>query len=407
MKNLWFDRFKGIVLLYVKGEKAVDFLNAAVQKQIKVWSIRKVDEECIGFFILISDISQLRNLRRDYHVQFSFGKREGLWFHWQRVKKNGSFVLGGFLFVLLVTLLSNTVWEIKITGASKEIEYRIMKQLDEMGVKRGALQFGLHTPQEIQKEITKQNANITWVGVERKGTVYHLQVVEKTIPKVSQPPENRHLVAKKAGVVSYILADKGEPKVKVNQYVKKGQVLISGYIGKEDEPVPIAATGKVLAETWYETTIILPLENRLDTLTGHSKSKYGFSVFGQSFYFPWLENPNFTSFYTEERRNPIYFFKWKLPITWNEKICYETERVETHYTRQEIQKLGVKLAHEKMRQEISGASSVYGIKVLRQRETNGKVEITYHFQMIESIGVYEPIHENKENALNDQKSKDN
>ena len=87
MKNLWFDRFKGIVLLYVKGEKAVDFLNAAVQKQIKVWSIRKVDEECIGFFILISDISQLRNLRRDYHVQFSFGKREGLWFHWQRVKK--------------------------------------------------------------------------------------------------------------------------------------------------------------------------------------------------------------------------------------------------------------------------------------------------------------------------------
>ena len=57
-----------------------------------------------------------------------------------------------------------------------------------------------------------------------------------------------------------------------------------------------------------------------------------------------------------------------------------------------------------MQNEVGSDASVYGIKVLRQQTTNGKVEITYHFQMIENIGMYEPIH-NKENLLDDEKTK--
>jgi hypothetical protein len=56
----------------------------------------------------------------------------------------------------------------------------------------------------------------------------------------------RSLVAKKKAMVAKIYVEKGQPEVQVNDYVKKGQVLVSGLIGKEDNKKSIAAVGEVL-----------------------------------------------------------------------------------------------------------------------------------------------------------------
>lgn len=405
MKNSWIYRIQGIVYIHIEGEKAVEFINSAVKKNIQIWSIKKVDNDTLGLFARLTDLGKLRVLRRLYGVKLSFHKRQGFPFWFLRMKRNWAFVMGFFSFIFLLTLLSNMVWDVQVTGASKEVEYRILTQLDGIGVKRGAIQFTLMSPQEIQNTLTKNNGDITWVGVERKGTVFHLQVVEKTIPKVAEAKENRDLVAKKAGVVTYILAEAGQAMVKVNQYVKKGQVLISGYIGKEDRLKATAASGKVLAETWYETTVTIPIRNHLDTLTGQVKTSYGLRFFGKEIYLPWMKKPEFEQIYEEVHSTPVYFLKWKLPIHWLEKRFFEGEQVDSVYTKREIQALGEKLAREKMREEIGAESSVYGVKVLRQQATSGKVELTYHFQMIENIGTYKPI-ENKETLLNDRKTKD-
>ena len=405
MKNSWIYRIQGIVYIHVTGEKAVEFINSAVRKNIKIWSIRKVDKDSIGFFIRLVDLGKLRSFRRAYRVKLSFHRRQGFPFWMLRVRRNWAFAAGLLTFFVLLFLLSNMVWNVTITGASKEVEYRIFTQLKEFGIKRGALQFTLMSPQEIQATLAANNGDITWVGVERKGTVYHLQVGEKTIPKIYPPKGNRDLVAKKEGVVTYILAESGQSQVVVNQYVKKGQVLISGYIGKEGNLKATTATGKVLAETWYETTVTIPIRNYLDTLTGQSKTQYGLRFFGKPIYVPWIKKPEFEQIYEEIHFTPIYFLKWRLPIDWLEKKQFESESVATVYTKREIKALGERLAREKMQQEIGRDSSVYGIKVLRQQTTNGKVELTYHFQMIENIGMYKPI-ENKETLLNDRKTKD-
>lgn len=71
------------------------------------------------------------------------------------------------------------VWRIDITGAKPETEHQMMKHLEEIGVEKGRLQFLILSPEKIQKSLTNGIENITWVGVELKGTTFHMKVVEK------------------------------------------------------------------------------------------------------------------------------------------------------------------------------------------------------------------------------------
>lgn len=97
----------------------------------------------------------------------------------KRLWKNSGFIIGILLFFILIIYLSNTIWGIEIKGASPATEHQIRKELNQMGIKIGKLQFFLDDVESIQRELTNNVKAITWVGVELKGTTFHFQIVEK------------------------------------------------------------------------------------------------------------------------------------------------------------------------------------------------------------------------------------
>ena len=86
-----------------------------------------------------------------------------------------------------------------VKGADPATEYKINKELDKMGVKVGNLQFFVDNVESIQRQLTNNIEEITWVGVELQGTTYHLQVVEKNEPEKPEYLSPQHLVAKEKG----------------------------------------------------------------------------------------------------------------------------------------------------------------------------------------------------------------
>lgn len=90
----------------------------------------------------------------------------------------------------------------------------------------------IFTEKKQQQIQTKIDA-ITWVGVELNGTTFHFQVVEKNEPDKVEYYNPRHLVAKKKAVISKMFVEEGQPMVTINDYVKKGDLLVSGFIGQE------------------------------------------------------------------------------------------------------------------------------------------------------------------------------
>src|SRR5690625_5601108 len=115
------------------------------------------------------------------------------------------------------------------------MEEKIYEQLESYGIHPGSWVKSLESSSSIQQRRSQDLPELVWVGVHRKGTNFQLEGVEKVIVKREKVQGPRHLVATKKGVIKSMYISKGLPKVKVNDYVEPGDMLVSGIINDKDE----------------------------------------------------------------------------------------------------------------------------------------------------------------------------
>src|SRR5690606_3688702 len=100
----------------------------------------------------------------------------------------------------------------------------------------------------------------------------------------------------------------GRVLVEYNQAVKKGQRLVSGIYGNdESESQMIAgAKGVVIGETWYETTVAVPLQQERKVYTGEREiSRYPY-IGRWSLRMPLLEKVSYDQYDTVRRVKTLH-----------------------------------------------------------------------------------------------------
>jgi len=108
--------------------------------------------------------------------------------------------------------------------------------------------------------------------IDRVGTKYVVNVEERKKKKVDTDTSPRDIVAKKDCMILSINAQNGEVVKKKYDYVKKGDVIVSGTIkNKEDEVSKIKAQGQVFGEVWYKVTTEIPVHYYEENPTGKKK----------------------------------------------------------------------------------------------------------------------------------------
>ena len=243
MKNQWTNYYTGYVQVKAFGKGTERLINNLTRRGITVWDVKRAGNDVLVFNMDIADISKLRQIVRKSDCKVSFIQGKGIPFLWKRTLRNSGFLVGIFAFLFCIFILSNMVWGIEIHNAKPETEHRIRKELDRMGVKVGKLQFNVDDVDTIQSKLSDRIEELTWVGVELKGTTFHFQVVEKQQPKKIEATSPQNLVAKKKAIITQMFVEKGKSIVKVHDYVGKGQLLVSGIIGSETKPEIIPAKG--------------------------------------------------------------------------------------------------------------------------------------------------------------------
>ncbi|MFO1443416.1 sporulation protein YqfD [Bacillus sp. Bva_UNVM-123] len=391
MKNQWIEFFGGFVTVKTKGKGIERFINQLTRNKIHIWQVKQHGIDAVTFKMKLGDIKKLRAIVRKSECKIEFLKRTGFPFLVKRLLKNSGFVMGAIVFFIVILFLSNMVWGIEIKGADPATEYKIRKELHEIGVKKGKLQFFLDNPEAIQRKLTDNINVITWVGVELKGTTYHLQVVEKTEPEQPEYFSPRHLVAKKKAIIVDIFVEEGKPAVNVNDHVKPGQLLVSGFIGEGERTRTVPARGVVYGETWYKTDVTQPLKTTFQVFNGNEKRKY-YLKFGN---FPiqiWGFGKNeYKEYETEEDEKQIYLLKWKLPISFVNQTIREKEQVTRVYSQSEALEMAKIMARNDIKSRLSENDKIKGEKILHKSVDNGKVKLSIHFQIIENIAVGQPI----------------
>lgn len=393
MKNGWILYIIGFVRIRISGSRIELFLNEANRKKIFLWEIRRMDSETLECNIKRTDIWRMRKIRKRTNSSFVFVERYGLPFQLKQLLMNKGFLIGVSSFFVMLFMLSNMVFGIHIKGASPVVEELIRKELDVLGIKEGAFIFQLDDPETIQKKLTNQIAEITWIGVQLNGTTYQFQVVEKEEPVKEKVAPPQHIIASKEAMITKIYSENGRAVVKVNQFVKKGQLLISGFIGKEGEKkqISVPANGVVLGETWYHSHIEVPIKSTFTTLTGNVQKKYYIELGNFQLKIWGFEKKKYKLVEVQEEKKNFYLFKWKIPITFNVKKIYEKNELERQYTLEEAIQVGKESGEKELKKKLPKDAMIKEVKILHQKVSSGKVNISIYFVVEEDITAIKPI----------------
>ncbi|MFD1066361.1 sporulation protein YqfD [Oceanobacillus locisalsi] len=392
---------RAYVTVQVKGTRPELFLQKCASRGIPVWDVKKVEEDCCQATIMLKDVGTLRKIRRDSLYKVSFTDSKGFPFFLSRLGRKKFLLAGVFAGFLFFFILSNLLWSVHITGVPKEIEEKIEAELEAFGIYPGVWLFSLATPKDIQRQLLNEVPELLWTGVHLQGTSLHLEAVEKTIVEEIPPGEPRNLVAAKKGVISNMYVSRGRAMVSVNDYVVPGEILVSGHLNEEEgedsteteeQPdKPIAAEAEVIANTWYEVSVTVPIQYQAEEITGNRKKKHYLRFGDVQLPFWGFQDPDFIHSQEEKQEQPIHFLKWELPVSYVSREIRETEQIEEQRTKEEAVATGVEQAKIQLQNELGPESAIISEKILHEHTDHGKVELVLYLSVEENIVKEEPI----------------
>lgn len=407
MKHIQGTKITGYVTILVTGENPELFFQKLTNQGINTWDINKINEsKCTGK-IALKDIKYVKQTRRKTNYKISFIQRSGAPFLVKRYLKKREILLSFLLSIAFILFLSNIVWDIQIQGVTKDVEEKIEKQLNSYGIHRGSLIHRLGSTGKIQQNLLADVPDLLWIGVHKQGTTLFLEGVEKEIVERKEIEGPTNLIAAKNGVIEKMYISKGQAVVNVNDYVKKGDLLVSGVIEtkvnddeeeeEEEEKGPstelVAAEGVITANTWYEVDVTVPLEAKYEILTGHYQTKYYLRI--NEFNIPvWgFGSTDYEHIYREIEDKPIYFLKWKLPISFHQHTLHEKQFKMVNRTKEEAINKAIEQAKNELKLKYGSSIEFLSENVLHEDIESGKVKVKLYISVLEDIAKEEEIKE--------------
>lgn len=190
-------------------------------------------------------------------------------------------VFGFILAVNIFCASQNYLWDIRITQYGGVDEEKVMGTLRDCGFFRGC-SIRDFTPDALENLFLRSTDEVGWISVNMKGTVAYVEVTRRDTRPEDKPKKPANVVAACDGVVVETLTYNGLRTVKVGEFVREGQLLISGAYGEKTPGLHVTrAAGRVMARTFRTLSIEIPLEYDEKVVTGRIFSKKSLIFFGK------------------------------------------------------------------------------------------------------------------------------
>ena len=217
--------------------------------------------------------------------------------------------------------------------------------------------------------------------IEEVGTTYRINVEERKKNNAKINKEEQSIIAKKSGRILEIHASHGEILKKKNDYVQKGDVIISGIIKNKETPVSkIRAEGTVFAEIWYQVQVEVPYHYKEEIKTGKKKSRFEIEFLNHS-YTLFDFSPYEIS--TKERRKLLK--SNLLPISFSYTTFREIKVKEEIHNAKDAYQKAQELAKKKLKAKLGKEDTIISQKTLKKSHKNSKIVVDIFFKVKENI----------------------
>ena len=260
----------GYVILQIYGENKERFLNLALQKGIEIYDINWLSDEVVEAKVNYHQIGALRKIGRVTHCPFKIRTKKGLPFCYQHMKRRKMLAVGLLLFCAGFFALSSLSFAVKVVPQEELVTLDVNEVAEKaavLGVKPGAWISRLDFT-AIEKQLKKEIPELSWVAIERRGTLLKILVAEREIyPEEENQATIGAIWSDRDALVESVLIKHGQAMVQRGDTVTDGQLLVA----------PLAdgrADAIIQARVWYEGYGEGALREAVTKSLGEAKSRY-------------------------------------------------------------------------------------------------------------------------------------
>ena len=372
--------FNNYYRITIKGKDVNRFFKSLYKKGIRFINIIILDKELICK-VDLDNYKRIMSIKTCYQIEVD--KIYGFIYFKNIIKKNIIFLSFFFIGILYLFFLSNILFKINIIHDDKEIVELISNELNRLNIKKYSFIKSYDYISKAKEEIINNNKDlIEWVEIERIGSTYNVRLEKRIKNKKPEEKPVRHLIAKRAGIIKKIEAHDGEIIKKVNDYVEKGDIIISGEIHKgEDIKDNVSATGNVYAEVWYKVRVSMPLYYYEEKYTGNSINTVKIKVLNKEYN---LFNKEYDN---KKSKNNILFsdFYNMFNISYsNDKEIDINESINTIQNETNA----IILARDKIINQLDSNEYIISQKKLKTTINNSTINVEVFFKVYENISNY-------------------
>ncbi len=271
----WARYVTGWALLEISGDRPERVLDAMAERNIPFW--RPTAPAELTLTVRVPD----RWAERSARLAESMGcagkilTSQGLPALFRRLRRRTMLWVWATAVAAVLFVGSAFIWQIGIEGNETISDRVILSALRQCGVDIGTFWPALSQDQ-VRNSVILQVPGIRWMTVTIRGGHARVIVRESRIPPWPvQEREYVNIVAKRAGLVEAVSAQRGTALTERGNMVLPGETLIGGYAtGRGGVQGPVRAMGGVTARTWYELTCRTPDTVLEKVYTGRSQSRW-------------------------------------------------------------------------------------------------------------------------------------
>ena len=361
------------------------YFNKIIKYHIYILNIKKRKHYYL-LYLDFNNYEKLLKFKKIYNIELVGYK--GLIKYKKVLKKYYLFFIIFLISIFYLVFLSNIVFFIEVKTTDKEIEKLVLNELKNEGISVFNFIKSFQEKEEIRDIILNNNKDkLEWIEINRVGSGYEVYVEKRIINKIDDDTTPRNIVALKNAIILSIDARTGSIVKKLNDYVKAGDVIVSGEIVHNEKVVDmVPADAVIYGETWYNVHVSYPISYYEKTYTGNTKKRLSITFFNKKFNF-FDKNK-----YKEEEivETKLLYHKF-LPFKISIENSSEVILIDDLYTTDEAVLKAIEVAREKLLKTLPSNSKILQEKKLKIVVNNSTIDVDVFFKVYENITDIEEI----------------
>ena len=302
-----------------------ELVTALSRAEVRVDDLRELSPKEYSFTVPAASEAQVVRISGRCGAETAVLHRRGLFHFLRRFRKRSYLLLFPLPFLLGFILLSTFLWEIDVEGNRTLSKSEILSALESEGVYPGANGLRLDNAR-IRSRMQEALSKLSWCTVQVHGSRALVVVRERRLPpEIVDERLEREVAAARSGTIESLNVLEGKAVVRRGDTVLRGEMLISGELkDRQGEVRRVHAMGRVIARTWYEKSMVIPLTVQEKRPATVRKRGYGMKIGDLRLFFhrdSSNSRENYDKIYFEKR---LVLFGLPLPVSvfWTEVRGY-------------------------------------------------------------------------------------